>query len=997
MTRVWWHLVRGFARACVFVYYSASRVVDADRIPKRGPVLFVVNHPNDLVDAAAVLCAVPRPLRFAARRSRFGVPLLGWVLRRLGAVPVEAVPAAGVLLAFRAHLEAGGATAVFPRQHTRTEPDPAASRGDPAALAYDAEAASDFALGLQVVPLGLHYEPDQEFRGEVHVRVGAPFTLADLRGAPRTQAIGVVRERIHATLQPLVGGPDRADLAPLVRGISEVYDEHQRADGSGLVPRSRAEIVQIAGACLNHFLVVDPEAVRVAERRYARYQVLAARAGVSARAAASRARPGSSAVRIAGLAVGLLAGLPVYAFGLLTSYVPYRATDAFAQAAVRKQAQGGTARGGSLPFYRIVFGTLSFGLYWGLLATAVGLWSQSLPVTLAFVALVAGSAFFARTYARHAESAWARLQGLVPILKPGIRRVARARSDLLDHVGELVRRYRQEAGDPLLPARERKWHQRVPWKAAVVVTAVVWAAWFAWGLRDEELTELPDRPSPWATLDPLRAEVALEQDARSLVGLLDTLAALELRMLELKAGFDAGEREFTDPEDDRAVRQALLTYLNCRSSLYRLAWFYRAPDRPDEPERTLKAFLVGYVAAVELVHRGMQLVEVFEDSPRAIRKLNEPDVAWRVPPGIYERVRAGLANTAVHAELARASTRLAREDASGPALREPPWPRLRATAAAGRDAVSALARKRWEYKLEHAVARAEGTLDRNRYAASRFFSSLVGGIRVRGGDLAEGLISDEQVAWLQAEVLQPGDILLERRNWALSNVFLPGFWTHAAVYVGGVEGVRALGLDDDEQVRPHLAALAAPDAHGHARRVIEAIGQGVVLTSLETSVGEADALCVLRPRLPRARIAAAVARAISHTGKPYDFDFDFFSSDKLVCTELVHRAYQGPLDLELLQIMGRWTLPALEIVKKWAAERGDENAQLELVCFLDSVEDEGLARRGDEAGLLETLERPGLTLLQSHGGSSREPLAALVALGALFALGLVFLRKSRNR
>lgn len=991
MSKAWWHIVRGFARASVSIYYSVFRVVGRERIPPSGPVLLVANHPNDLVDAAAVLVAVPRPVRFAASRSRFSIPLLGWTLRRLQAIPVAQGAETGTFHAFRKHLETGGATAIFPEHHLRPVPEEQAFRGDPAAIAFDAEAATAFSLGLTVVPIGLHYEPTQEFRGEVHVRVGAGFSVRDLAQTERGEAIRAIQERIRAGMQPLVMDLERPDLEPLVRGIAEVYDEHQRVDGSGLVPRPRAEIVRIAGACLNHFLATDPSAVRIAERRYARLEKLAAQAGVSTRAATGRAHPWRNALRIVTLVVGLAAGLPIYAFGLLTSYVPYRAADAFARAAVRRRG------GGSLPLYRILFGALSFGTYWGLLAAAVGSWSHSLPVTLGFLTITVASAFFARYYALHAESAWARLQGLVPSLKPGIRRVARARADLLAHVNELVRRYRQEGDPELLPPRRQRWFQRVPWKQALLTTLLVWALWFAWGLKDTDLPELPDRPSPWASLDPGRAEASLEQDALSLIGLLDTLAALERRMFALKSGFDAGTRAFTNVEDDRAVRQALLTYINCRSSLYRLAWTYRLPDRPGEAGRSAKAFVVGYVAGLELVRRGMQLVEVFDDSPQAIRKLNEPDPVWQIPPGIYDRVRQGLASTAVYDELSAGSVRFDELKAAGPRPTAAHWARIWDEAIRGRDAVAALSDRLWSYKWEHAVARAEGTLDRNRYAASRFFSSLIGGIRVRGGDLAEGLISDEQVMWLQREVLQPGDILLERRNWALSNVFLPGFWTHAALYVGGPEGIRTLGLEADPRVQPRLAALGASDAHGHPRRVVEALGAGVVLTSLEVSVGEADALCVLRPRLPRDLVAESMARALSHVGKPYDFDFDFFSSDKLVCTELVHRAYSGPLDLQLMEIMGRWTLPALEILKKWAAERGQADAQLELVCFLDSIEEEGVARQGDEALLLETLGRPGLTLLQSHGGSSKQPLAAAIALGALFALGLVFLRRSRIR
>src|SRR5690606_13014354 len=121
--------------------------------------------------------------------------------------------------------------------------------------------------------------------------------------------------------------------------------------------------------------------------------------------------------------------------------------------------------------------------------------------------------------------------------------------------------------------------------------------------------------------------------------------------------------------------------------------------------------------------------------------------------------------------------------------------------------------------------------------------------------------------------------------------FLPGYWPHSALYVGTAEELRAMGLEADPRVAGHLAEFAEPDATGHARRFIEAISEGVVFTTLEHSVGEADSVAVLRPRLTPPQIREVIARAFSHAGKPYDFDFDFFSADKLVCTEVVYRAF----------------------------------------------------------------------------------------------------------
>jgi Permuted papain-like amidase enzyme, YaeF/YiiX, C92 family len=147
-----------------------------------------------------------------------------------------------------------------------------------------------------------------------------------------------------------------------------------------------------------------------------------------------------------------------------------------------------------------------------------------------------------------------------------------------------------------------------------------------------------------------------------------------------------------------------------------------------------------------------------------------------------------------------------------------------------------------------------------------------------------------------------------------------------------------------------------------ASSTTRACSEGVVFTSLEHSIGEADSVALLRPRLDPAQTREAIARAFSHAGKPYDFEFDFFSSDKLVCTELVYRAYDGPIRFPLKNIMGTTTLPAIEFVRKFAAERGTPAAQFEFICCLEGNGDTECASFVDEARFLETLNLPGSDL-----------------------------------
>ena len=148
--------------------------------------------------------------------------------------------------------------------------------------------------------------------------------------------------------------------------------------------------------------------------------------------------------------------------------------------------------------------------------------------------------------------------------------------------------------------------------------------------------------------------------------------------------------------------------------------------------------------------------------------------------------------------------------------------------------------------------------------------------------------------------------------------------------------------------------------------ILEAVPQGVRPTTLEHCIGIADSAAILRPiGLSKTQIKDAIVRAFRHLGKPYDFEFDFDSSDKLVCSELVFRAFSGIPELEfpLVDVMGRRTLPPTLIAQKFADEYQLPERQLQLILFLDGHSKGDTARLGSPSDFAESATRPGLTWL----------------------------------
>jgi hypothetical protein len=77
-----------------------------------------------------------------------------------------------------------------------------------------------------------------------------------------------------------------------------------------------------------------------------------------------------------------------------------------------------------------------------------------------------------------------------------------------------------------------------------------------------------------------------------------------------------------------------------------------------------------------------------------------------------------------------------------------------------------------------------------------------------------------------------------------------------------------------------------------------------------------DHVAVLRPNLSDAEGRAALVEAFSHYGKPYDFEFDFNVTTRLVCTELIYRSWhlRGGISFSLTKRLGRFTLSGDDIM-----------------------------------------------------------------------------------
>lgn len=103
-----------FIARCLFRLYFRWKIVGLENVPRSGPLLIASNHVS-FADPPIVGAALPRPVHFLARSTLFTNPVLGALIRKLNALPVDRDGGGGAgLKAVLDVLEKGQGIILFP-------------------------------------------------------------------------------------------------------------------------------------------------------------------------------------------------------------------------------------------------------------------------------------------------------------------------------------------------------------------------------------------------------------------------------------------------------------------------------------------------------------------------------------------------------------------------------------------------------------------------------------------------------------------------------------------------------------------------------------------------------------------------------------------------------------------------------------------------------------------------------------------------------------------
>ncbi len=354
------------------IFYHRIEVAGVERIPQNGPVIFVLNHPNGLIDPVFILCLAPRPVSLLGKSTLFKMPVIGWLCRALDTMPVYRQQDKGedpkrnqeTFQKCRELLERGGSLALFPEGVSHDDPSLRPLKTGAARIALGA-AAAGMSQPLQIVPAGLYYTAKATFRSAALLYFGAPITVdpvpLDAQYEPPREAARALSDRLDAALRQVTLNADQKQALETVARAEAIFNADEKQEPS---LAAELELKQRFVEGYEFYRTHAPEKLTAIEGRIRQYaeQLQLAGLEVDDLSAVTRATPGKALLRV----LIFLLLLPFALVSTIVHYPAYRLSGVLAKRFSRNDDD-------VVSTIKVLASALLFPLTW-LMCAGLGAW-----------------------------------------------------------------------------------------------------------------------------------------------------------------------------------------------------------------------------------------------------------------------------------------------------------------------------------------------------------------------------------------------------------------------------------------------------------------------------------------------------------------------------------------------------------------------------------------------------------------------------------------------
>lgn len=282
-------LIVALVKVALRIYFQRIEVTGREHVPLDTPVIFVLNHPNALVDPVFLFCLAPRRVSFLAKAPLFHMPVIGYLVKAMESLPVYRQQDEGsdtrknqeTFVAARKLLASGGTIGICPEGVSHDEPGLRPIKTGAARIALAAVSTGEVS-DLQIVPAGLYYTCKTTFRSSALLYFGAPLTVdpieLDPDGNPPREAVRELSNRIEKALREVILDAHHEEALLTTARAERIFSSASNATDDSLKDELRLQqrFIKAYSILQAH----QPERLRKLEVRMLRFEEELNQAGI---------------------------------------------------------------------------------------------------------------------------------------------------------------------------------------------------------------------------------------------------------------------------------------------------------------------------------------------------------------------------------------------------------------------------------------------------------------------------------------------------------------------------------------------------------------------------------------------------------------------------------------------------------------------------------------------------------------------------------------------
>ena len=395
-------------RLALQVYFRKVHIEGTENIPHEGPFLIVANHPSSFLDPISIAVLVKPKISFLAGGFMFKNKIVASILTKFNIIPIyraqdnphDLSKNKEVFKGCYDKLSHRGVIMIFPEGTSENERRLRKIKTGAARIALGTSKENDYKLNVKILPVGLNYTKSSRFRSKLFIQFGTPIESMNYIEEYKKDEISTAKKLtndIEHSIKNLIIDIDKEEYDVLVERVESLF----KSELIGQLPVdnqktfSEIKVSQKIYQAIEYYQKNDADLFHQMKAKIDYYFLNLETLNISDKTIEKGGQAGNILQYFVKSIIILMLGFPIWLFGYINSFIPYRIPRFVALKITDSEAFYGALL--------MSLGTFSFILFYSLLICLSWIFTHSLIITISYGIALPLSSFFTIFYARIAR------------------------------------------------------------------------------------------------------------------------------------------------------------------------------------------------------------------------------------------------------------------------------------------------------------------------------------------------------------------------------------------------------------------------------------------------------------------------------------------------------------------------------------------------------------------------------------------------------------------